>query len=734
MTRMLLAIFFASTVSYAATSPTIIDVPFNSVPPEDIGAMIDKSPIKARHYRLLEINLSTLYQKFKNVPRANALKKGSPVVFYIPLPDGSEKGFRIVENTTLDPDLSKKFPRIKTYDGYSLDKSHQLAKFDITPQGFHAMILASGQSPVFIDPLDSSNPEYYLVYSKKDLKNSKPIKCGVTGNAIATTFSTKPFKHFINYNSCELKTYRLAMAATAQYTDFHGGTVEGALSAQATTMNRVNGIYETDMAITMQIIANNDLLIYTDPNNQPYTSGIPRILIVENQANVDAVIGTNFYDIGHVVDAAGSGLAALSSVCDPSVKAEGVTGTDSPIGDPFDVDFVAHEMGHQFGANHTQNNDCNRHDQTAVEPGSGSTIMGYAGICAPNVQRNSDGYFHGISLGEMGDFVSSPTHTCPVRTPITGAPVVNPINPITIPVSTPFFLTAEASGSTNSALSFTWEQVNNEISQQPPVSYAVGGPNFRSLPPKLSPTRYFPDLKALANNGPFTWEVIPSVSRFMDFRVTVRNNTAGGSCNAYNQASLTVAPNAGPFIVTYPGNGATNVLAGAQQQITWNVANTNLAPVNALNVDILLSTDGGLTYPYVLAQNIENSGSAIITVPTVSTVAARIMVKATTGNFFNISPGNFFIGGTNAGFSLTKAVRNPLRKTSVFVYFTGSTNPAITAYSVGGIIAGSVTVDVRNQRFIINDVTSPKASEIYIVATEAGQIQLSNPITIPGIL
>ena len=365
-------------------------------------------------------------------------------------------------------------------------------------------------------------------------------------------------------------------------------------------MNRVNGIYETDMAITMQIIANNNLIIYTDPNNQPYTSGKPHLEITENQSNIDTVIGSANYDIGHVVDAAGSGLAAVGCVCNVSIKAEGVTGTENPNGDPFDIDYVAHEMGHQFGAHHTQNNDCNRHDPTAVEPGSGSTIMSYAGICPPNVQKNSNAYFNGINLQEMGAFVSSPTHNCAVKTSIPPAAVITSTNGFhVIPANTPFALTAVAkqNGGSN-ALSYDWEQMDNEISQQPPVSTATGGPNFRSFLPSLNATRYFPNLTAIANNGPFTWEVLPSVSRPMKFRVTVRKNTPGGSCNSYSDVTVTTDSNAGPFKVTSPGLSGSGWVANTFKTVTWNVANTNFPPVNAQFVNILLSVDGGTTYPY----------------------------------------------------------------------------------------------------------------------------------------
>ncbi|KTC88242.1 MULTISPECIES: reprolysin-like metallopeptidase [Legionella] len=737
MIRMFIAVFlliFSSLVS--AQNYKVINV-IKEVKPASIPQG-GKRLIQAKHYRIVEININRLYSALENVPLRGGLRAGVPVLIELPLPDGTRRKYKVVENTTMHPQLAAKYPEIKTYDGYGLGTSAELVKFDITPHGFHAMILNPGKNTVFIDPLEKNNTQFYMVYKQKDFVSKKKMKCGVTGQS-------KPITHFrqlrpsANFNACELKTYRLAMAATAQYTEFHGGTVPLALAAEVTTVNRVNGIYETDMAITLQIIPNNNQIIYTDPLTQPYTSGSPPILLVENQANITAVIGAPNYDIGHVVDAAGSGLATLGCVCISSEKAEGVTGREEPIGDPFDVDFLAHEIGHQFNANHTQNNDCKRNPATAVEPGSGSTIMGYAGICPPNVQLNSSPYFHGISLQEMGSFISGDGGTCPVKTPIAPAPTILSTNGFkVVPANTPFALTTLArNNGGNNVLTYTWEQMDNQISIQPPVSDSPDGPNFRSVSPSFSPTRFFPSLTSLANNGPFTWEVVPSVTRTMNFRTTVRANTPGGSCNSYVDVTLTTDTSSGPFILTYPTGPNIVWLSGAQLPVTWNVANTNVPPVNAALVDILLSVDGGQSYPLVLLSAVPNTGRVMLTVPVVNTASARIMIRAANGTFFTTSANNFSIAVSSPTAPvLLRADRNRLNPTMAYIYYAGLDSDVFNndVYLVNGAPGATAALDRAHGRFVISNLLSPRPFAVSITVIRGGNSQTSNAITIPSIL
>ncbi|STX28549.1 Ser-Thr-rich glycosyl-phosphatidyl-inositol-anchored membrane family [Legionella beliardensis] len=714
---------------FAVDQPSVI----HTVTREVKSSLPNQFPIRSNQYRVVEIDINRLYTELEHVPNRSDIKKEPPLLIELPLPDGTMHVFQVMSNSTMHPKLAAQFPEIKTFDAYGITNPGELVKFDITPNGFHAMILLPNKNTIFIDPIEKGNTENYIVYNKNDFLRTSINKCNVSGQHPLTTLNQS--KNFANFASCELKKYRLALAATAQYTAFYGGSVPLALAAEITTVNRINGIYERDVAVTLELIPNNASIIYTNPLNQPYTSGNTEALLEENQSNLDAVIGSPNYDIGHVVDASSgnNGLAALASVCDVGEKAMGATTFNTPVGDPFDVDYVAHEMGHQFGANHTQNNSCNRNNATAVEPGSGSTIMGYAGICAPNVQQNSNSYFHGINLQEIGNFVSSPTHTCAVRTPIPPAPTVNPLTGLVIPANTPFALSAFATNTSGSVLTYTWEQMDNEISPQPPQSDSLGGPNFRSFPPHLSSTRFLPNLTSLANNGPFTWEVLPSVSRIMHFRVSVRNNTPGGSCNAYQDTTVTTDASAGPFLLNYPSARNIQWLGDSTQVVRWQVANTNEPPVNVDFVNILLSIDGGNSYPYLVATNVPNTGSTRIRVPNLGTQTARIMVLAYNGAFFSVSANNFTISPSSS-INLTQADRNPMNLKEAFISYTGFNPSSATSFVLNGLPGATIRLDRAHSRFVVANIRTPRKVDVSITVTSNGKTITSNIITIPSIL
>jgi hypothetical protein len=512
------------------------------------------------------------------------------------------------------------------------------------------MILHPVENAQFVDPLYQSQNSTHIAYRKKDFNTDKQMNCEVAFDLKGDGLGDP--KSGINYNTCVLRTYRIAISATAEYTIFHGGSVAEALAAQVTTMNRVNGIYERDFGVTMTIVPNNDEIIFTNPNSDPFSNGNTGAMINQNIGVVNDAIGFSNYDIGHVFGTNSGGLAGLGVTCE-SNKAAGVTGNSAPIGDPFDVDYVAHEIGHQFGGTHTFNNSClgNRTNATAVEPGSGTTIMAYAGICSPNIQNNSDDHFHGVSMRQIGLRINS--DNCPVVAGLDNlAPVLDSVvTDFFVPASTPFALSAFATDpDEGDVLTYNFEQIDNEISQQPPVSNAVDGPNFRSFSPTTNPTQYFPRLESLSGSGLNTWQVLSSVNRTMSFRCTVKDNAAGGGCAQYEDVEFEVFANAGPFLVSQPNGLGITWEAFTEEEVTWDVANTDLSPINAELVDVFLSVDGGLTYPFTLAEGVPNNGSTSVIVPNATTTDARVMVMNAEGTFFDISNFDFSIVGLSNGF------------------------------------------------------------------------------------
>ncbi|WBM74406.1 reprolysin-like metallopeptidase [Saprospira grandis] len=691
--------------------------------------------IFAEQYQTVRLNLDEIRAILDVAPMERTpIAAISQTLLSLPMPDGSYEVFDIVESPIMETELAEKFPEIQTYAGRSINDPSKSLRFDLTPQGFHAIILTAGKGTIYIDPYQfgGGDIEHYIVYNRRDFRPAAPKQfvCGLTANNIPLSNFKAAGQTAARFGSCELRTYRMAVAATGEYTQFHGGTVALALAAQTTTINRVNSVYEREMAIRMNLVANNNLIIYTNATTDPYTNGAPGTMITENQANIDTEIGSANYDIGHVFGTNSGGLAGLGVVCSNSGKARGVTGSAAPIGDPFDIDYVAHEVGHQFGCNHTQNNNCNRNNATAMEPGSASTIMGYAGICAPNVQNQSDDYFHSISLEEMGAFITGAGHNCPATTALANnAPTVNaPAANINIPANTPFSLTASATDPDGNTLTYSWEQMENATATMPPVASSTAGPNFRSFEPVTDPTRYFPNLVDLAAGGPFTWEVLPSVSRVMDFRVTVRDNAAGGGCTDHADMQVTVDANSGPFVVLYPSASGISWNGGGTETVTWDVAGTDGSPVSCANVDILLSTDGGLTYPTVLASNVPNDGTEPISVPNVGTTTGRIMVRCANGYFFDISDNDFTIVLATNDYTLSTtnnsqsvcAAATP--SYSIDVGQIGSYSDPVTL-SLSGLPTGVVG------NFSINPVTPASSSTLSLNvsgATAAG----SYPFTV----
>lgn len=618
---------------------------------------VGKRYIQPNKFLTFQLNVEELKQHLLQVKRIDN-PNYIPVFLEIPKADGTFKTYQVHENETMSEGLAAQFPEIRSYDGVALDNSGEVVKFDMTPQGFHAMIMIPGEASHFIDPYSFGGGDItnYVVYSRADFQTDKYFECHLD-EAMATEYNKGHQVNEKSFGNCTKRTYRFAVSATGEYTAFHGGTVALAQAAQVTTVNRVNGVYMRDLAVTLTIIANNNLLIYTNSTTDPFTNGNPGSMITQNQNITTSVIGSSNYDIGHVFGTNSGGLAGLGVVCSSVSKARGVTGSGAPVGDPFDIDYVAHEVGHQFSGNHSfrgNGGSCagNANGTTAMEPGSGSTIMAYAGICSPqNVQNNSDAYFHGVSLNEMHVFINGSGNGCAVSAaiPNQSAPTITSTSGnFTIPISTPFALTATATDPNGDVLTYCWEQMDNQNSTQPPVATNASGPNFRSRTPSANGTRYFPAIASLITPATSVWEVLPSVNRTMKFRCTVRDNEANGGCNDHADITVTTSTSAGPFVVTYPNTTGISWPGTSTQTVTWDVANTNLAPISCTNVDVMLSIDGGTTFT-VLANDVPNDGSQTITVPNTPTTNALIMVMSQAGTFFDVSNRKFAITMSTAG-------------------------------------------------------------------------------------
>lgn len=615
---------------------------------------VGKGWIQPRKYRTVALDLDPLDRILGQAPMEFSVQAEQGQSFILlPLPDGRYGRFWFVEAPIMARELALKYPQIKTYLGWGVDDPTATVRFDRTPAGFHAMIL-SPAGTIYIDPYNQGDDQYYISYFKQDYTGDMDEGYQELGPFSGPT-AIQPLVDQLQAQGTSsdgyLRTYRLAVAATGEYTQFHGGTKEDGLAAIVTTMNRVVGVYERDLAVRMVLVADNDEIVYTNGNTDPYTNNDGYAMLSENQSNLDAIIGDANYDVGHAFSTGGGGVAYLGVPCYSDWKARGVTGRSNPVGDPFDIDYVAHEMGHQFGANHSFNGNegsCsggNRNASTAYEPGSGSTIMAYAGICgSQDLQPNSDDYFHGISLDEIVAYTTlGYGNTCPVKTLTdNNAPLVDAgTGGFTIPINTPFSLVGSATDSDGDSLTYAWEEFDLGPAGHPD-SPSGDAAIFRSFKPVNEPVRTFPRLQDLLNNTHTIGELLPTYSRTLTFRLTARDNQVypSGGRTGYDTISFSVTSTAGPFQVIAP-NMAVTWVAGNQETVSWNVANTTAAPVNCATVDILLSVDGGYTYPYSLVASTPNDGVQQITVPNAPTSSARVKIVCTSNIFFDISNVDF---------------------------------------------------------------------------------------------
>ena len=611
-------------------------------------------------FQVFSLNMEALKSQLQQAPSQDNFAERSNVIVQFPSADGTLANYRIYESATMHPDLASRYQDIKTYVGQGIEDPTASIHISTTLFGLHTMTLSGKTGTFFIDPYTKDLNEY-MIYKRADLRSttSRTFSCQVEDAEGAT--NTIP-NLTGRATDGKYRTYRLAMACTIEYAAYHvtaaglgAGTLaqkkDAVLAAMVISMARINGIYERDMSLKMQLVANNDSLIFI--TSDAFSNDTAGSLIDESQTVIDGAIGDGFYDIGHTVSTGGGGLAQRPCVCFSGQKARGITGSPAPVGDPYDIDFVAHEMGHQFGGSHTFAGDAancgggNRSTSTAVEPGSGTTIMAYAGICSPqDVQSNSDDHFHAVSLAEMFAHITGAGNCVAGVDNGNFTPVIPALSNYTIPNGTAFKLTAAGVTDANGdALTYCWEQNNASITSAVPSAITASGVNFRSYSPSPSPTRYFPKFAdVIAGNLVQTWELLPTVARTMAFKVTVRDNRApnGGQTQSASMG-LTYASGV-PFAVTSQNTTGISWLQGSTQTITWNVGGTAVPATTAVN--ILLSTDNGLTFPTVLAAATANDGTQTITVPNIAFPFCRILIEPTNNIYYAVNSKTFAIGYT----------------------------------------------------------------------------------------
>ncbi|ASK32489.1 propanediol utilization protein [Chryseobacterium sp. T16E-39] len=612
---------------------------------------VKKTQEKLQFSGLYTLDVNLLKQTLKNASSRTAKEKG--IVISIPGVNGKMERFQVWEYSNLAPELQEKYPDIKSYIGTSTEDHSAYLRFSISPVGFSSMITRSGISE-FIEPY-SQDRSVYAVFDSKARKNQEiePFKCSTAEDVGMHSVGNK--NHSGNKKAAGFNTFRLAMSCTGEYAQYHltaAGTPANATDAQKkavilaamnTTLTRLNGVFEKDLSVHFNLIANNDTLIFLDAATDPYTNGGP----TEAQAQISARIPAQNYDMGHLLDKKnGNGQAGdIGVICNDNAKAGGWTAHNFPEGDKFDIDYVAHEMGHQLGANHTFTlYNGSYTDDSLLEPGSGSTIMAYTGIMGGNsdVQFNSFDYFHAFNVKEIKDVIGG--IACGTNVPFADpAPVVNAGADYTIPKSTPFVLKATTTDANNASYTYTWEQMDSGATQTGDVNslaYAAkpAGPTFRSLPPVSTPVRYFPDFnKVLAGVFSTRWESVSSVARNLNFTCTVRNNHPTAPQTNKDETLITINAASGPFKITAPVFGQSTS-SGNAVTVTWDVAGTTQAPVSTANVNIKLSTDGGQTFT-TIAANTPNDGSEQITIPAGSTSAnAYILIEAVGNIYYAVSP------------------------------------------------------------------------------------------------
>ena len=697
-------------------------------------------------YQVFSLDLDKLKAQLDGVPSRNNISSSSMAEIYFPDNNGGMERFQVSETSTLAPEIALKYPNIKTYIGFSLDNPGTRIRFSITPQGLKTMSTYPNKPTLFTVPLNIGNVSQYITYDRNVRIDSKEDFECLTENEYV------PIKEITSFNRDAndqiLRTLRIAISTTGEYTNFwddgdntNGDAQEDALAAVVSTLNRTNEVFEVDMAVTFQLVSGTEI-IYPTASTDPYSSSSPNGQL---QSTLTSEVGESNYDIGHLFDyGSNNGNAGcIGCVCVDGQKGSGFSShqfTDNDGGpymdDFFDIDYVPHEIGHQMGGNHTFSMSS---EGTGVnyEPGSGTTIMGYAGITgADDVQDHSDPYFHYGTINQVLNNLEN--KTCWTSTVITNnPPVANAGSDYTIPQGTAFKLVGSATDlDERDVLTYSWEQVDDGITTRSTFGPTkTSGAVWRSRPPSTNPTRYMP-VKSRVLSGELTetnpgvtvdnisWETVSTVARSLDFALTVRDRSETNGTGQFPQSdfdfmTVTVDGNSGPFaVISQTANETWNV--GESQTVTWDVAGTASGIVNTPTVNIYLSTDGGLTFPFLAANNVANDGSHTFSVPPTNgdSNQLRIMVEGNDNIFYAVNSTNLSLQQSEFVITIEEpsvAVCSPNDVIYNFTYNTFQGFTGTTSFSTLGLPSG------LNATFSSN-TASTDGEDIELVISNIGSI------------
>lgn len=675
-------------------------------------------------------------------------KGNTGVIVYLPLANGTVEKFSIRSYSVMEPALQAKYADIKAFSGTGVDDPSKSVVLTFTTLGLHASIRSLDENTMYVNPLNNRSKLYAVFARNENDRSENKLKCETDEFISTQKITANKTAPVGNIDDGKLRTYRLALCTTGEFSRYlmtgsevtTQDSINTVMASVTVDLARANQVYETDLGIHMNFVANEDTLIFLNPATDPFTTST---LNSKCQQTCDGRIGNANYDVGHVVhkDADNGNAGCIGCVCKTGSKGSGFSTYSHPdLTDYFVVDYWTHEMGHQYGANHTFTFS-NEGTNAQIEPGSGSTIMGYAGITGnTDVQAHSDDVFSAASIAQISVYIKTGNgNACPVVT-TTGnhAPTANAGADRVVPMLTPFRLTGSGTDADGDNTSYIWEQVDafEGGANTFPKTTTNKGPEFRAYNYSTAKVRSFPpDSTVLRGATGFKWESLSGVDRDLNFRFTVRDNHAGGGNNKSDNVLIKVTSAAGPFKITSP-NTTVSWAAGTTKTITWDVANTNLAPVNCANVKIVLSTNGGKTFTQVLKANTPNDGSEQIVVPNVATNRARIAIVSVGNIFYDFSDANFTItpagvvaASTNdademvAANNVSSVIKpNPAKEFFTVTFNANANNVSLVLSDANGktMVARNLHSIVKGQTETISVHNFTKGSYFLKITTENG--------------